>query len=145
MECSICFEIIQRNKFFNFLKKNQIDICNNKYKCIDNICIKCIYFQTHNNINKYCPLCRDSKFEYLGKFYIIHLKFFKLNNEINNLQIIKDKNISERVNKIFLYLLESFENCIRIIENSEKYVINYYLDDLIININDLFKILKKCK
>lgn len=147
MECSICFESKKENKFILFLKKNNVDVCKNNYKCIDNICINCIINHIHNPlfyINN-CPLCRNDNFKYLDRIYYIFCQIRLIYKSVKNISNNNDKNIINRIHKIFMQLIKSFDDCIININNNDEYIVNYYFDDLESDIKDFKKIIKKLK
>jgi len=147
MECSICFESIKKNNFLIFLKRNDIDICKNNFKCIDFLCKKCILNHTQQNIfcENNCPLCRNYKFHYLSEIYYIYSKLMSINKIIKKIKINESKNIVDRIDKIFIYLLESFDNYIKSIHINDEYIIKFYFDEIKSDIKDLKKIIIKLK
>jgi len=65
-----------------------------------------------------------------------------------NVKIIytnNDEDIVNRIHKIFMYIMKSFDDCIKHIHNDDEYMLNYYLDDLESDIKDFKKIIKKLK
>lgn len=142
MECSICFESQKENKFIIFLKKNNVDVCQNNFKCIDNICVHCILSHIHNNILiNNCPLCRNNNFKYLDIIYDIYCQMISIYKNVKKISNSNDKIIINRVHKIFLSIIKSFDDCIKNINNNNEE--NYYFDDLESDIKDFKKILKR--
>lgn len=147
MECSICFESKKVTKFTIFLKNNNVDLCQNNFKCIDNICVNCIINYIHNPIlNHNCPLCRNNNFKYLDKIYDI---YYQMRSIYKNIKIIyttnNDEDIVNRIHRIFMYIIKSFDDYIKHIHNNDEYMVNYYLNNLESDIKDFKKIIKKLK
>jgi len=146
MECSICFESKKDSKFIVFLKNKNVDLCKNNYKCINNICINCILNHINNNIFlRNCPLCRNNNFKYHYKIYDIYCKMRSIYKNVKIIYKNNDEDIVNRIHKIFMYIMKSFDDCIKHIHNDDEYMLNYYLDDLESDIKDFKKIIKKLK
>ena len=145
MECSICFENTKVHRFILFLKKNNIDLCQNNYKCIDNICVNCILYHINNNIflRKNCPLCRNDNFKYLDRIYNIFCQIRLIYKNVKKISTSNDKNIISRSHKIFIYIMESFHDCILNLSNNDEYIVNYYFHNLESDIKDFRNIIKK--